>query len=285
MLPVTAAAILESISLLGSAGRQVQASQLHRRRGRPPDRGPSTRRAGLDAGDRARPRVIGYDEAAKVAKEAHPRFRVQHDPRARPRTRHGPGLLRPRGDDRAGPRRRPLGRLTQTNRGSVRRPANRRHGPARCADERGGGNTPGRHEHGQDQELEVGVGCGRDPRPSPPARKRKPAGTTAAKRIPAPGTTNARLAPDAATPTIRRPANAIRPHHHRRRSQSHLARSGRLQLDPQADAGRSRTSATMPTPSSTTAAKDQGSAAAPSRAVSRFLYDHRSVDRHDHRQD
>ena len=67
MLPVTAAAMLESIDLLGAAAAQLQRA-LHRGL-TATDRGPQLVEQGLMLATALAP-VIGYDDAAKLAKEA-----------------------------------------------------------------------------------------------------------------------------------------------------------------------------------------------------------------------
>jgi fumarate hydratase class II len=68
MLPVTAAAMLESIGLLGAAARNFSARTVTGLAAT--DRGPALVEQGLMLATALAP-VIGYDEAAKLAKDAH----------------------------------------------------------------------------------------------------------------------------------------------------------------------------------------------------------------------
>ena len=77
MLPVTAVAMLESIALLAAAARNFSARCIDGLTAT--DRGPALVEQGLMLATALAP-VIGYDEAAKLAKEA---FKTRpHDPRA-----------------------------------------------------------------------------------------------------------------------------------------------------------------------------------------------------------
>ena len=104
MLPVTAAALLESIALLAAAARNFSARCIEGLTAT--DRGPQLVEQGLMLATALAP-VIGYDEAATLAKEALKSG--PDDPRAGPGARDGPGRARPAArsgrDDRAGPRR------------------------------------------------------------------------------------------------------------------------------------------------------------------------------------
>ena len=122
MLPVTAVALLESISLLAAASSNFSARCIEGLTAT--DRGPALVEQGLMLATALAP-VIGYDEAAKLA-EGGLQER-QDDPRPGPRARDGPGRAGPTArsglDDRTRARRRTRGRLTATatdGRGSAR---------------------------------------------------------------------------------------------------------------------------------------------------------------------
>ena len=186
MLPVTAAAMLESISLLGRGGRQLQ-RPLHRG----PDGhrpGSSPRRAGPDARDRARAghRLRRGSQAGQGGPPLGP-----DDPRARPRTWDGPGRAgspaRPRGDDRAGPRQRLGGRLTRPT-GRRRDQRSRPPLTAACTARARTSEAPTTSQAATSMarmsELEVGVGVGGTHRPDHAARKRHQRGRWRANEDP-----------------------------------------------------------------------------------------------------
>ena len=111
MLPVTAVAMLESVDLLGAAAANFSERCIEGLTATA--RGPQLVEQGLMLATALAP-VIGYDEAAKLAKEALQER--PHDPRAGARARDGRGRGGPAArsgrDDRARPRRRPGRRLT-----------------------------------------------------------------------------------------------------------------------------------------------------------------------------
>ena len=105
MLPVTAVALLESIDLLAAAPANFSGRG---RRGPPAtERGPQLVEQGLMLATALAP-VIGYDEAAKLAKEAFRSGRTIRELALERGHRAGAArpAARPGGDDRARPRRR-----------------------------------------------------------------------------------------------------------------------------------------------------------------------------------
>ena len=131
--------------------------------------------------------VIGYDDAAKLAKEAQER---SHDPRARDRARDGPGragpAARPGGDDRARSRRRSGRRLSRQaarwHRAAGVRPADRRSVRPRLA----------RHDE-QDADRRPHA-AEREPDPGPRDEHRHRPTTTSIPIAPSP--TRTRIDPD-----------------------------------------------------------------------------------------
>ena len=110
MLPVTAAAMLESIGLLAAAARNFSERTVAGLAAT--ERGPQLVEQGLMLATALAP-VIGYDEAAKLAKEAHRTGRtIRELALERGMAPGGPGPAARSGrHDRAGPRRRTGRRL------------------------------------------------------------------------------------------------------------------------------------------------------------------------------